>query len=83
MKPHPGSLVWAFLDGTTLHVEPTDAPGYLVTLLCNTQNVSYSLVGPDGARHQYGKGVLRLYLREGEVTAMTPELGYVLRLESP
>lgn len=83
MTPNPGSLVWAFLDGSTLHCEPTDAPGYLVTLLCGTEDGSYSLVGPDGGAQVDGKGVLRLYLREGEVTAMTPELRYVLRLESP
>ena len=79
---NPGSLVWAFLDGSTLHCEPTDAPGYLVTLRCSTENSSYRLVGPDGARVQYGPGVLQLYLTEGEVTAMTPDFGYVLRLES-
>jgi len=80
--PNPGSLVWAFLDGSTLHCEPTDAPGYLVTLRCSTKDAYYSLVGPDGAHIQYGPGQLVLYLREGEVTARTPDFDYVLRLES-
>lgn len=83
MKPQTGSLVWAFQDGSTLHCEPTDGPGYLVRLLCNTEDVYYRLVAPDGVRVQYGKGAMLLYIREGEVTAMTQDFGYVLRLESP
>ncbi len=78
--PAPGSLVWGFLDGTTLHVEPTE-DGYLVTLLRGTEDGTYLLVGPDGEAWDDGEGGLRLRTRGGEVMATAGDAAYGLQLE--